>query len=336
MEDKWVIVTMKTIFFHIISCWVMISALSANADETTSVEPAPDMALNNQPNGQADYIQHASKDLMNAANGYVSLINKLYQENNLRNVDKTLYLPQQLTGRNVSFTPSGILGLYAVRIMPFEAESIDEVKWFFHSTVIFLKDGAGFFTRQKIKDGKYSSAWLVYDTQKAAYFEGDSAQPYVEQVLKMLDTNQLPQFGSQKPTFIYNAAYSCGHCGKLQSALEKSGLSYRAIPSDRINYKGDMPYVLKTFCSADKAQAFKAFMTMQNRPNIFKDPKSYNCPDQKVPYFAIEDIKLIFGDNPTPFFYFPDGSVISGVSENIISELKAKSLDMQKRKLYFH
>jgi hypothetical protein len=273
--------------------------------------------------------------LLSSADQYNKLIEQLNQQGKLRPNESNAHTVGQFPDL-LSYTNSAFLGMYALRIRDnAEHPKLEDVLAFHNSLVIFLKDGQGFFEVKSMKGSDRPNAWQIYDTRKGTYLDGAAAQPYVQQMLKMLDTGGLPMVGESRPRFIYFAGISCPYCAKLEDSLLKKGLSYRIAPTELINPRIDILYLNKIFCANDKQAAFSKYVKMNDKPNLMNNT-DWICPMEQMPTYTLKEINLVFGSNPTPSFYFPDGSILSGINDKNIDRLIAKSNEMESKGLYFH
>ena len=273
--------------------------------------------------------------LISSADQYNKLIEQLNQQGKLRPNEINVHTAGQDPDL-LSYTNSAFLGMYALRFREnTKPAKIEDLLAFHNSLVIFLKDGQGFFEVKSMKGSDRPDAWQIYDTRKGTYLDGAAAQPYVQQMLKMLDTGGLPLVGKSRPRCIYFAGISCPYCAKLEDTILKSGLNYRIAPTELINPRIDIPYLNKIFCANDKVAAFSKYVKMNDKPNLMNN-SDWICPMEQMPTYTLKEINLVFGNNPTPSFYFPDGSIMSGINDKNIARLVEKSKEMESKGLYFH
>jgi hypothetical protein len=248
-----------------------------------------------------------------------------------------------------AYTETSIDGMYALRnVRP--TEENEALVWAksggilfeYQPIVIFPASGSGFLAR-KDNSSPGPQAWIVYDKAKG-YLSGENARPYIQAMLTTMDTRPLPGVGEGRRTFILYTSPSCPYSGKIQPALEKSGMSFRIFPTYTINPGEDYAGVHQIFCASNKTVAFKEALAERGRRQAeFKrtgkmkplvKPDNWFCRRDIMPNVLLRDIDFIFGQGyPTPSFYFADGTVIAGADK--LDAVRAKSKEMEAKGLYF-
>lgn len=310
------------------------SALSKTeaSTQTSTPAPAPDAKTGNA----------AAQDSDAALSNYTKLIQELEARNELPEHQwQHTYLLDRPTIQ--AYTTSSIPGMYSLRNVrpddPAEAQRWAKnmgILFEWQPIVLFSADGNMFYAH-KDNFGKGSASWIVYDKNAGGFKTGEATRPYIQDMLVKMDTTGLPLVGKAKPTFILYTSPSCPYSLRVEPLLEKSGMSYRIFPTFTINPRGDMPEVHRIFCSDDKIGTWKKALarkspemsTAQNRDG------SWWCSPTIMPVLTLRDLDFIFGQGyPTPSYYFPDGTVITGADK--LQAVRAKSKEMEAKNLYFN